>query len=193
MLRVRRLIQAGKVPSAGKPRSTWRWAGRRGGLPHRGTVNFIDNQVDRFSGTLASARVSKLRPPVLPRHVRAGPGAGRTAHQAILVSEAALGSDQGQKYCTSWTTRTRSPTGAWKPARWKRTAGDRERIEDGGTGGHQRPAARASGRDGGAEERGDDRRRARHALLAGPAAKPEAPASPRPTPDGRPKPVEGRP
>jgi RND family efflux transporter MFP subunit len=68
------------------------------GFPHRGTLNFADNQVNPKTGTLRARGVfpnkdgvltpgyfARVRVPVSP------------PHKALLVSERALDSDQGQK------------------------------------------------------------------------------------------------
>jgi RND family efflux transporter MFP subunit len=68
------------------------------GFPHRGTINFVDNQVNPKTGTLRARGVfpnqdgalspgffARVRVPVSP------------PHRALLVSERALDNDQGQK------------------------------------------------------------------------------------------------
>jgi RND family efflux transporter MFP subunit len=68
------------------------------GFPHRGTINFVDNQVNAKTGTLRVRGVfpnpdealspgffARVRVPISP------------PHRALLVSERALDNDQGQK------------------------------------------------------------------------------------------------
>jgi RND family efflux transporter MFP subunit len=68
------------------------------GFPHQGTVNFVDNQVNPKTGTLRVRGVfpnkdQSLSPGFFARvRVPIGP-----PHQALLVSDRALDTDQGQK------------------------------------------------------------------------------------------------
>src|SRR6202023_2090221 len=68
------------------------------GFPHQGTINFVDNQVNPKTGTLRVRGVfpnkdgalspgffARVRVPISP------------PHQALLVSDRAIDSDQGQK------------------------------------------------------------------------------------------------
>lgn len=108
MLRVRRLIQEGKVKSSREaiiPVSMG--LADEEGFPHEGTINFVDNKVDPNTGTL---RLRGIFPnPVNPKHPLSprlfSPGLFTRVripigepHQAILVSERALGTDQGRKF-----------------------------------------------------------------------------------------------
>src|SRR5262249_24038639 len=67
-------------------------------LPHRGTINFVDNQVNPKTGTLRvrgvfSNKDEALSPGFFARvRVPVGP-----PHRALLVSDRALDNDQGQK------------------------------------------------------------------------------------------------
>jgi RND family efflux transporter MFP subunit len=97
--RVLRLIREGKVKWARKTE----WPVSLGlateeGFPHQGTINFVDNQVNPKTGTLRLRGVfpnkdevlspgffARVRVPVSP------------PHQALLVSDRALDTDQGQK------------------------------------------------------------------------------------------------
>jgi RND family efflux transporter MFP subunit len=97
--RVRQLVRTGKLKSGGEtavPVSLGLAAEE--GFPHQGTINFVDNQVNPKTGTLRARGVfsnkdgalspgffGRLRMPVGP------------PHRALLVSERALDSDQGQK------------------------------------------------------------------------------------------------
>jgi RND family efflux transporter MFP subunit len=69
-----------------------------GGLPHQGTINFVDNQVNPKTGTLRVRGVfpnkdASLSPGFFAR-VRLPIG---QPHKALLVSDRALDNDQGQK------------------------------------------------------------------------------------------------
>jgi RND family efflux transporter MFP subunit len=99
VLRVKRLIREGK---AGKPDEVelpvWLGLADEDGHPHRGTVNFIDNQVNPRTGTQRLRGVfpnkdEALSPGYFAR-VRVPIGA---PHKALLVSDRALDTDQGQK------------------------------------------------------------------------------------------------
>jgi RND family efflux transporter MFP subunit len=98
-LRVRQLVREGKSDSprdGGYPVSLG--LANEDGHPHRGTINFVDNQVNPKTGTgklrgvfpnqdqsLLAGLFARVRIPI-----------GR-AHKAVLVSERALDTDQGQK------------------------------------------------------------------------------------------------
>jgi RND family efflux transporter MFP subunit len=99
ILRVDELVRQGKCdpPSAGGY-PVLLGLGNETGFPHRGTINFVDNQVNPKTGTirlrgvfpnkdgaLSAGLFARIRWPI-----------GR-AHMALLVSERALDSDQGQK------------------------------------------------------------------------------------------------
>jgi RND family efflux transporter MFP subunit len=97
--RVRQLVLSGKLKSADAT-TVYVALGLAAeeGFPHQGTINFVDNQVNPKTGTLRARGVfsnkdealspgffARLRMPVGP------------SHRALLVSERALDSDQGQK------------------------------------------------------------------------------------------------
>jgi RND family efflux transporter MFP subunit len=99
VLRVRQLIREGK---AGTPDDVqvpvWLGLANEDGHPHQGTVNFVDNQVNPRTGTLRVRGVfpnkdEALSPGYFAR-VRVPIGG---PHRALLVSERALDTDQGQK------------------------------------------------------------------------------------------------
>jgi RND family efflux transporter MFP subunit len=99
VLRVRQLIREGKANSA---RET-RWPVSLGlateeGFPHEGTINFEDNQVNPKTGTLRVRGVfpnkDELLSPGLFARVRVPIG---RAHRALLVTDRAIDTDQGQK------------------------------------------------------------------------------------------------
>ncbi len=99
VLRVRQLIREGKARSA---RET-EWPVSLGlateeGFPHQGTINFEDNQVNPKTGTLRVRGVFRNRDEALSpgffARVRVPIG---QAHRALLVTDRALETDQGQK------------------------------------------------------------------------------------------------
>jgi RND family efflux transporter MFP subunit len=98
-LRVRRLVREGKSDSprdGGFPVSLG--LANEEGQPHRGTINFVDNQVNPRTGTIRVRGVfpnkEQVLLPGLFARVRAPIG---RPHKALLVSERALDTDQGQK------------------------------------------------------------------------------------------------
>jgi len=99
VLRVKQLIREGKV---GTPDDVeipvWLGLANEDGHPHRGTINFTDNQVNSRTGTLRVRGVftnkdealspgyfARVRVPISP------------PHKALLVTDRALDTDQGQK------------------------------------------------------------------------------------------------
>jgi len=112
MLRVRRLILEGKVKSSSEARLPV-FAGlademdEKGNplFPHAGTINFVDNRVDVTSGTLrlrgefsnprSERRSNRIFSPGMFVRVRLPIGQSRSA---VLISERALGTDQGQPF-----------------------------------------------------------------------------------------------
>src|SRR5262249_17980920 len=98
-LRVRQLVREGKSDSprdGGYPVSLG--LANEAGHPHRGTINFGDNQVNPKTGTIRGRGVfpnkeGTLLPGFLGR-VRVPIG---RPHKAILVTDRALDTDQGQK------------------------------------------------------------------------------------------------
>ncbi len=99
VLRVRRLIREGKAKSARDVELPVRLGlANEDGHPHRGTINFVDNQVNPKTGTLRLRGVfpnkdEALAPGYFAR-VRVPIG---FAHRALLVSDRAFDTDQGQK------------------------------------------------------------------------------------------------
>jgi RND family efflux transporter MFP subunit len=97
--RVGQLVRAGKLKSADETAVPVALGlATEEGFPHRGTINFFDNQVNPKTGTLrtraefankdgalAPGFFARVRMPVSPHH------------RALLVSERALDNDQGQK------------------------------------------------------------------------------------------------
>src|SRR5438132_933855 len=98
-LRVRRLVREGKSDSprdGGYPVSLG--LANEAGHPHRGTINFADNQVNPKTGTIRLRGVFPNKEQVLlpGLFARVRVPIGRP-HRALLVSERALDTDQGQK------------------------------------------------------------------------------------------------
>ena len=99
VLRVKQLIREGKAKTPDDVEiPVWLGLADEDGHPHRGAVNFIDNQVNPKTGTLRVRGVfpnkdEALSPGYFGR-VRVPLGA---PHKALLVTERALDTDQGQK------------------------------------------------------------------------------------------------
>jgi RND family efflux transporter MFP subunit len=99
VLRVKQLIREGRAPSAYEDRiPVWLGLANEDGFPHQGTINFIDNQVNPKTGTQRVRGVfpnkdEALSPGYFAR-VRVPIG---EPHKALLVTERALDTDQGQK------------------------------------------------------------------------------------------------
>jgi RND family efflux transporter MFP subunit len=98
-LKVRRLVREGKsdsVRDGGYPVSLG--LANEDGFPHRGTVNFVENQVNPKTGTIRLRGVfpnaDNVLLPGLFGRVRTPIG---RPHPALLVSDRALDTDQGQK------------------------------------------------------------------------------------------------
>jgi RND family efflux transporter MFP subunit len=99
VLRVRQLIREGKAKSARDSEvPVWLGLANEDGFSHRGTINFVDNQVNPKTGTLRLRGVfpnkdEALSPGYFARvRVRIG-----FPHPALFVSDRALDTDQGQK------------------------------------------------------------------------------------------------
>ena len=99
VLRVRQLIREGKARSDREAEwPVWLGLANDEGFPHRGTINFEDNQVNPRTGTLRVRGVfpnkeEALSPGFFAR-VRVAIG---QAHHALLVTDRAVDTDQGQK------------------------------------------------------------------------------------------------
>jgi RND family efflux transporter MFP subunit len=97
--RVKQLIREGKAKTPDEVEiPVWLGLANEDGYPHRGAVNFIDNQVNPRTGTLKVRGVflnkdEALSPGYFAR-VRVPIGA---PHKALLVAERALDMDQGRK------------------------------------------------------------------------------------------------
>jgi RND family efflux transporter MFP subunit len=99
VLRVRRLIREGKAKSARDGEMPVQLGlANEDGFPHQGTINFVENQVNPKTGTLRLRGVfpnkdESLLPGYFGR-VRVPVG---LPHPAVLVSDRAIDTDQGQK------------------------------------------------------------------------------------------------
>ncbi len=99
VLRVKQLIREGK---AGRPEDVeipvWLGLANESGFPHRGRIDFVDNQVNSKTGTLKVRAVYPNRDEALSpgyfARVRVPIG---DPHKALLITERALDTDQGQK------------------------------------------------------------------------------------------------
>jgi RND family efflux transporter MFP subunit len=99
VLRVRQLIREGKARSAGETEwPVWLGLASEEGFPHRGRINFEDNQVNPRTGTLRVRGVflnkSEALSPGFFARVRVPIG---RAHRGLLVADRAVDTDQGQK------------------------------------------------------------------------------------------------
>jgi RND family efflux transporter MFP subunit len=94
---VGRLVRDGKQASDGLPPVELGLTGEQG-YPHAGAINFVDNQVDPSTGTLRMRGVfpnkDKTLTPGLFARIRVPLGG---PHQALLVTDRAIDTDQGQK------------------------------------------------------------------------------------------------
>lgn len=100
LLKIRRLIQSGKIKSARESKVAVLAAlADEEGFPHTGAIDFVDNRVDSNTGTLRVRAVldddKGLIAPGLFVRVRVPLG---EPAPVIMVAEQALGTDQGQKF-----------------------------------------------------------------------------------------------
>ena len=100
MLKFRRLLHAGKVKSAQEAKlPVLLGLSDETGYPHQGIIDFVDNHVDQMTGTLMIRgqfpNTDRLLSPGMFARVRVPVGG---PHQALLVAERALGSDQGRRF-----------------------------------------------------------------------------------------------
>jgi RND family efflux transporter MFP subunit len=99
-LKYMRLSQNGKGPSSREGRNPVYLAlADEKGFPRRGYVDFVDNRLDSKTGTMAGRAVFSnsdltLTPGLFGR-IRLQ---GSSEHQAVLVPDEAIGSDQSQKF-----------------------------------------------------------------------------------------------
>jgi multidrug efflux system membrane fusion protein len=105
VLRIRKAINAGTIqPSPQGQIPVLMGLPGEEGFPHRGTINFVNNQVNPATGSIAvrgvfanprPARGHRLLSPGMFVRVRLPVG---QPHQALLVIDRAIGSDQGLKF-----------------------------------------------------------------------------------------------
>jgi RND family efflux transporter MFP subunit len=100
VLRVRQLVREGKADSPREKTDVpvWLSLANEDGFPHQGTINFVDNQVNPKTGTMRLRGVFPNKDQVMAPGFfgRARVRIGRP-HPALLVTERALDTDQGQK------------------------------------------------------------------------------------------------
>jgi RND family efflux transporter MFP subunit len=99
VLLVRRLVREGKADSPREgPVPMWLGLANEDGFPHEGSIDFVDNQVNPRTGTMRLRGVFPNKDQVLAPgfFARCRCLIGRP-HKALLVSERALDTDQGQK------------------------------------------------------------------------------------------------
>src|SRR6185295_14031676 len=100
LLKYDRLARSGQRPSSRDYKNPVRVAlGNEEGFPHEGVMDFVDNQLDRGTGTIVGRALLpnpdlSLIPGLFAR-LRL-PGSGR--YRAILLPDEAIGSDQSQKF-----------------------------------------------------------------------------------------------
>ncbi len=99
VLRVKQLVRQGKL---GMPDEVeilvWLGLANEEGYPHRGIVDFVDNQVNPRTGTLRVRGVFRNTQEVLtPGYFARVRVPVSAPHQALLVTERALDTDQGQR------------------------------------------------------------------------------------------------
>ncbi len=100
VLRVRKLVREGKAdsPREGQIVKVRLALANEDEFPHEGTIDFVDNQVNPKTGTMRLRGVfpnkDQVLVPGLFGRVRVPIGRG---HKALLVTERALDTDQGQK------------------------------------------------------------------------------------------------
>ena len=100
VLRLRRLLQAGKIQSMDESKLNAQFAlADEEKFSLTGEINFLDNQIDPSTGTLrvraVIANPKELLSPGLFLRLRLPVG---NPHRAVLVREEALGTDQGQRF-----------------------------------------------------------------------------------------------
>ncbi len=106
LLRYRRAVNEGKlqVPKEGTKVPVLMGLQGEDGFPHKGTINFVDNQVNPMTGSILVRGVFP-NPALKGGHRLLSPGRFvrirlpiGVPHQALLVIDRAIASDQGRKY-----------------------------------------------------------------------------------------------
>ena len=105
LLEIQQDVREGKIKSSGRSKIEVQMGlATEQGYPHRGTIDFADNQLDPSTGTIRMRGVfpnplpvkgSRVLMPGLFARIRVPIG---DPHTALLVAEKALGTDLGQKY-----------------------------------------------------------------------------------------------
>jgi RND family efflux transporter MFP subunit len=100
VLKARRLVAQGKLKSARETMlPVYLGLADEDGFPHAGTINFVDNRVNAGTGTLRLRgefpNTDRLLSAGLFARIQLPMG---EPHQAVMVAEQALGTDQGQKF-----------------------------------------------------------------------------------------------
>jgi multidrug efflux system membrane fusion protein len=101
LLKIRRLIREGKVKTRSEQEvPVFAALSDEEDFPHRGTIDFADNQLDASTGTLRlRAQLENPKPhllsPGLFMRIRLPVGPAR---RSIMIPEQALGTDQGRKF-----------------------------------------------------------------------------------------------
>jgi RND family efflux transporter MFP subunit len=100
VLRYRQLYREGKRVSAMfEPIAAEMELGNEQGFPHKGRIDFVDNQLNPATGTIRARGVfsnaDRLMSPGFFARVRI-PGSGE--YEAVLIRDSAIGSDQGRAF-----------------------------------------------------------------------------------------------
>ena len=106
LLHIREMLNTGKLKPIHEPEEIAVMMGLQGeeGYPHHGTINFVNNRVDPYTGTITVRGVFsnpqpkkgvRLLSPGLFVRIRVPLG---EPHPALLVTDRAVGTDQGLKY-----------------------------------------------------------------------------------------------
>ena len=157
VLRVRQLIREGKAKSARDVEMPVSLGlANEDGLPHQGTINFVDNQVNPEDRHPAGARrLPQQGRGALPRLLRPRPGAHRPTPQGPAGHRPRPRQRPGAE---DPLRRQREERGGLPPrpprGAPRRPAGDRRRPEAGRAGDRQRPATGPAGRHRRAEAGG---------------------------------------
>src|SRR4029077_19687505 len=99
VLRVKQLIREGQLKAPDEdPIPVWLGLANEDGHPHRGVINFADNQINSRTGTLRVRGVFPSKDEALAPGYFARVRVPISApHKALLVTDRALDTDQGQK------------------------------------------------------------------------------------------------
>ena len=146
-LRVRQLAREGKgdSPRDGEFPVSLGLANEKG-HPHKGTINFVENQVNPKTGTIRLRGVfpnkDQILLPGLFARIRTPIG---RPHQALLVSERALDTDQGQKVLYVVNDKNEVASRVVQLGAAQRSSGDHGRSQARRKGDRRRRTKRAAG------------------------------------------------